>query len=160
VSCSIRAALLASDILELVYIPNHETAAKDEAGLFVFRDYLNRLEESSDWEDLQRSRLGLFWESLRSQVERFFCGETTDPKSRKAEGDPLFAPKPNLSLNVGIKTQPNWVFLVVAAVGFLLQSGVIALAGACVGFLAGILATPAQQPPETTHRSCSSQAPP
>ncbi|OAQ77730.1 ankyrin repeat domain-containing protein 28 protein [Purpureocillium lilacinum] len=36
------------------------------------------------------------------------------------------APRPNLSLNVGIKKQPDWVFYTVAAVGVLLQSFIIA----------------------------------
>lgn len=41
----------------------------------------------------------------------------------------LLAPKPNLSLNVGIKEQSGWVFAAVAATGILLEAGVIALAG-------------------------------
>jgi hypothetical protein len=45
-----------------------------------------------------------------------------------------FAPKPNLSLNVGIKKQPDCVFFVVAVAGFVLQAGVLALAvvGICI----------------------------
>lgn len=42
------------------------------------------------------------------------------------DGRYRLAPRPNLSLNVGIKKQPHWVFYTVAAVGVLLQSFIIA----------------------------------
>ncbi|KAJ4862145.1 ankyrin repeats (3 copies) domain-containing protein [Trichoderma breve] len=45
------------------------------------------------------------------------------------------APKPNLSLNVGIRRQPDWVFYVIALVGFILQAGILAFAGTAVWFL-------------------------
>ena len=46
-----------------------------------------------------------------------------------------FALKPNLSLDVGIKTWPDLVFRVVATVEFVLQAGVLALAGVGVWVL-------------------------
>lgn len=47
----------------------------------------------------------------------------------------LFAPKPNLSLNVGIRKRSKWVFRFISALGFLLQAGVLALAGVGVWVL-------------------------
>lgn len=47
----------------------------------------------------------------------------------------LFAPKPNPSLNVGIRKPSKWVFRFIAALGFLLQAGVLALAGVGVWVL-------------------------
>ncbi|KAL6692770.1 hypothetical protein J3F84DRAFT_401849 [Trichoderma pleuroticola] len=45
------------------------------------------------------------------------------------------APKPNLSLNVGIRRQLDWVFYVIALVGFLLQAGILVFAGTAVWLL-------------------------
>ncbi|KAF7542497.1 hypothetical protein G7Z17_g11525 [Cylindrodendrum hubeiense] len=44
-------------------------------------------------------------------------------------GAKLFAPNPNLSLNVGIVKRSRAVFFAIAAAGFILQAGVLALAG-------------------------------
>lgn len=92
-------------ILELVYVPGPKAQdpsfAADRAGLFLFRHYLeaHRDQDTCEW-------------------------------TRMSDNASLsFAPKPNLSLNVGIKTWPDWVFYVVASVGFVLQAGVLALAG-------------------------------
>lgn len=52
------------------------------------------------------------------------------PKPRKE-----FAQKPNLSLNVGIKRQNDWVFFAIAVVGLVLQAGVVAFAGVSVWIL-------------------------
>jgi len=46
-----------------------------------------------------------------------------------------FAPNPNLSLNIGIKKQPDWVFWTIASVGFVLQGGILALAAVGVWVL-------------------------
>ncbi|RYO80668.1 hypothetical protein DL762_007533 [Monosporascus cannonballus] len=49
--------------------------------------------------------------------------------------DLSFAPNPNLSLNVGIVKQPDWVFYTTATIGFVLQTGVLVLAGTGVWIL-------------------------
>ncbi|RYP61522.1 hypothetical protein DL771_010109 [Monosporascus sp. 5C6A] len=103
-------------ILELVYDPRDND--HDKAGLFLFRHYLqtrasleNRVSPgTSDWKVVQG------WRWRRRRGDR-----TCTPGS--------FAPYPNLSLNVGIVKRSRWVFFAVAAVGFILQAGVIALAG-------------------------------
>ncbi|RYP07700.1 hypothetical protein DL765_009042 [Monosporascus sp. GIB2] len=103
-------------ILELIYDPRDND--RDKAGLFLFRHYLRTrvsLESrvspgTSDWKVVQG------WRWRRRRRDR-----TGTPGS--------FAPYPNLSLNVGIVKRSKWVFFAVAAVGFILQAGVLALAG-------------------------------
>jgi len=55
--------------------------------------------------------------------------EDSDWKRLGKSDSSQFAPNPNLSLNVGIVKRPPWVFVAVAAVGLVLQAGVLALAG-------------------------------
>jgi hypothetical protein len=116
-------------ILELVYDPRDRD---NKAGLFLFRHYLetrvsleshasseNRVSPgTSDWKEAQ----GWRWRWPRRRRER-----TGTPDS--------FAPYPNLSLNVGIVKRSKWVFFAVAAVGFILQAGVLVLAGTGVWIL-------------------------
>ncbi|KAF5698866.1 pfs ankyrin repeats & 6-phosphofructo-2-kinase, partial [Fusarium mundagurra] len=104
------------NILELIHVPpcggpeeQNPSPGADKTGLFLFRHYLETHKEpdTSGW---TRVPAPLF--------------ENSD---EQASATP-FAPKPNLSLNVGIKKQPDCVFFIVAAVGFVLQAGVLALA--------------------------------
>ena len=104
------------NILELLYVPRYGNLAShdhraDKTGLFLFQNYLetHKDPDTSDWKKVESSA---FW--------RVSCKTT--------ESSP-FAPKPNLSLNVGIVKQPKWVFLGVAAIGVFLQAGVLVLAG-------------------------------
>jgi hypothetical protein len=48
---------------------------------------------------------------------------------------PSLAPNPNLSLNVGIRRPPDWIFWSIAIIGITLQIGVLALAGVGVWML-------------------------
>ncbi|KAL2158708.1 hypothetical protein VTH06DRAFT_4190 [Thermothelomyces fergusii] len=122
-------------ILELVYHPRLRRD-DDTAGLFLFRHYLetrvsaeSRASQESgvapagpcEWREVQRWR----WPWHRR-------GPRTAERPRTA---PSFAPYPNLSLNVGIVKRPRWVFLAVAAVGFVLQAGVLVMAGTGVWIL-------------------------
>jgi ankyrin repeat protein len=61
--------------------------------------------------------------------------DDTGWEKRRRSSPSLFAPNPNLSLNVGIVKRPPWVFVIVAAVGLVLQAGVLALAGVGVWIL-------------------------
>ncbi|KAL7958322.1 hypothetical protein V8C34DRAFT_324131 [Trichoderma compactum] len=55
---------------------------------------------------------------------------------RSNSGNSLdLALKPNLSLNMGIRRQPDWVFYVIALVGFILQAGILVFAGTAVWLL-------------------------
>ncbi|KAJ4176915.1 hypothetical protein NW767_015279 [Fusarium falciforme] len=106
-------------ILELVDIPSLRGA--DKAGLFLFQDYLKNVLKTDDqaisgW--MIKGRGSIFGRRNVQQVPTLG-----------------FAPKPNLSLNVGIKKWPRWVFFAVAAMGLVLQAGVLALAGVGVWIL-------------------------
>ena len=101
------------DILELVYLPC-------SGSLRLFRNYLDEVgrTEHPDNSWWQREDSSLF-------------GKAKDPHGK----GPSFAPNPNLSLNVGIVKQPDWVVYAIAATGLVLQSGVLALAGIGVWIL-------------------------
>ncbi|KAK2669046.1 hypothetical protein RAB80_014572 [Fusarium oxysporum f. sp. vasinfectum] len=103
-------------ILELVHVPHCGSA--DKAGLFLFRNYLEHHlnTECPPWKKAEGSVFG-----------RLFGRSTKEAT--------LFAPYPNLSLNVGIVKPPRWVFFAVAAAGFILQGGILALAGVGVWIL-------------------------
>ncbi|OJJ86788.1 uncharacterized protein ASPGLDRAFT_33671 [Aspergillus glaucus CBS 516.65] len=77
-----------------------------KSGIYTFREHLNK---KKVWEEHRP----ISWASHYH----------TDNDS---EG---FAPNPNLSLNVGIKHPPPWMFKFVALFGLLVQCGVLAYAG-------------------------------
>jgi ankyrin repeat protein len=98
-------------ILELVYVPpvgdgksDPADAEVEKAGLFLFRSYLEK--RGAGWRRVQPS----IFSRYRKPVNPF-------------------APKPNLSVNVGIKQRSPGTFILVAAAGFTLQAGILALAG-------------------------------
>lgn len=66
------------------------------------------------------------------------------------------APRPNLSLNVGIKKQPDWVFYTVAAVGVLLQSFIIAFTAMGTWAYDWNIRSKAHPRHRTTRPACSS----
>jgi ankyrin repeat protein len=103
------------NILELIHVPkgkhSHDSGSDSpREELFLFQDYLNHGTGDPD-------------------------ASTSEWKKSRKDQNVLFAPKPNLSLNVGIVKPPDWVFFVVAAVGFVLQAGILSLAGVGVWFL-------------------------
>ncbi|KAG8677677.1 hypothetical protein FPOAC2_03809 [Fusarium poae] len=97
-------------ILELIHIKN--PGQKDD--LHLFRHYLEEHKDpdTSEWTKFERCIPGM-----------------GDLSNGSSSSHIQFAPKPNLSLNVGIKRRPKWVFVVIAILGCLLQGGVVALAG-------------------------------
>lgn len=97
-------------VLEIIHTPGE----KEE--LHLFRNYLENGHDpdSSEWTRVQASR-----------------SQHTPSSSHTS----IFAPKPNLSLNVGIKKQPDWLFYSIAIIGFVFQAGVIVLAGTGVWHL-------------------------
>ncbi|KAL3957417.1 hypothetical protein ACCO45_007995 [Purpureocillium lilacinum] len=74
----------------------------------LFQDYLEKMPDDHD--------------EWKKQKGSFATSSETDSASG-------FAPKPNLSLNVGIKRQPLWVFSLVALIGLVFQAGLVVLAG-------------------------------
>ena len=98
-------------ILELIYL-RHRGGGK-ASGPLLFQKYLEETEgHDGVWKRVDPAIFG-----------------------KKPGGKAVFAPTPNLSLNVGIKKQPDWVFFAVAAVGIVLQAGILALAGVGVWVL-------------------------
>lgn len=83
------------------------TAAGDQK-VQLFQDYLEKMPDDHD--------------EWKKQKGSFATSSETDSASG-------FAPKPNLSLNVGIKRQPLWVFSLVALIGLVFQAGLVVLAG-------------------------------
>lgn len=63
-------------------------------------------------------------------------GRSRDAETSHTDNDSEdFAPNPNLSLNVGIKHPPPWIFKFVALFGLLVQCGVLAYAGLVTYYL-------------------------
>ncbi|KAF2681481.1 hypothetical protein K458DRAFT_282784, partial [Lentithecium fluviatile CBS 122367] len=111
-------------ILELVYVEcdseektQNSDHAKEEAGLYLSRNY---------FEDRVASE-NPHWKKVR--------GASLKSLNGKANRGAAFAPNPNLSLNVGVRKQPPWVFWAIAAIGLVLQIGVVVLAGVGVWIL-------------------------
>ncbi|KAJ6438354.1 ankyrin repeat domain-containing protein 28 [Purpureocillium lavendulum] len=97
-----------ANVLELVSVENNAGSAT-RRNVMLFQDYLEKAHEGrEEWKQMD----GLF----RTHIKR-------------DDVRPSFAPRPNLSLNVGIKRQPLWVFTLVAVAGLVFQAGVIVLAG-------------------------------
>lgn len=114
-------------ILELIYDPSY--CHDNTAGLFLFRHYLKTRilrENRTPQEELGQPTETREWKEIRKRQWR---------KPDQREKNRAFALHPNLSLNVGIVKGPRWVFLAVATAGFILQAGVLVLAGAGVWIL-------------------------
>ncbi|KAH7303431.1 hypothetical protein B0I35DRAFT_472324 [Stachybotrys elegans] len=96
-------------ILEVVHDPNVSDSEFDSpdgsAGIYTFREYMKTGNGQKEW-------------SLRRGAD------VESPPEEYA---------PNLSHNVGIKRPDDWVFVVVALLGFVLQGGVLVFA-ACVTY--------------------------
>ncbi|KAM0510951.1 hypothetical protein ACHAPE_010382 [Trichoderma viride] len=97
------------DIMEIVYLPEK---LKTEPRFHLFTQYLKNNTQNSCWSKI-------------SKRSRDAGSDSANSDSNHLE----FAPKPNISLNVGIKRQSTMILYIVAALGFILQSGVIVFAG-------------------------------
>lgn len=89
------------------------------AGLYTFKEYIEHLEENG--------RLGKEGEWKEEGVKpNGLANARDDQEQNEPTANPInFAPNPNLSLNVGIKQRPKWVFTTAALLGFILQSSVV-----------------------------------
>lgn len=111
-------------ILELVYVDHSSDASpakndypNNKFGLFLSRNYF-------------QDRV-----VLENQEWKRVTGATTTQSHNKTTKGAAFAPNPNLSLNVGVRNQPPWVFWTIAATGLVLQTGVAVFAGVGVWIL-------------------------
>jgi hypothetical protein len=100
------------EILELIYLPQNRS-------LDLLQEYLSKSEAEG---------LDVWWQREGGSL---FAKATKGPRWK----GPLFAPNPNLSLNVGIVKPPDWVLYATATAGLILQAGVLALAGTGVWIL-------------------------
>lgn len=101
------------NILELIYLPEIQS-------LKLVRDYLDKAENTEpphSWWQREDDSFHLFG------------------KPRGQRESVIFAPNPNLSLNVGIVKRADWILGAIAATGFVLQAGILALAGTGVWIL-------------------------
>ncbi|RPA76684.1 ankyrin [Ascobolus immersus RN42] len=94
--------------------------ATPKAGLYTFQEYMEYLKETEGSnEDAEWTEGG-----VQSQIHKQGASPDTEHNKPIKEG-PAFAPNPNLSLNVGIKQRPKWVFTTAAMFGLLIQSFVV-----------------------------------
>lgn len=94
------------------FYTNGDDDKMPKCGIHLFRDYLDTDSSQEEWKDTAKS------------------GEPDDSGEGKPEDKSAhhFAPNPNLSLNVGIKKQSQYIAQAAAAVGFLAQSSVFVVA--------------------------------
>ncbi|KAL7932478.1 hypothetical protein V8C35DRAFT_328441 [Trichoderma chlorosporum] len=108
------------DIIELIYEANKGRDTQNQPRLYLFTSYLSEKSNATCWPRLESSERGnAFFNKIGHSNSEF----------------PELAPKPNLSLNVGIKRQPDWVFYLVALIGFILQGGILVFAAISVWLL-------------------------
>ena len=100
-------------ILEIVYDPVHSDDTN--AGIYTFQSYFNTHHEDKEWEEI---------EPIKPEDSE------SDTHSTNMAGS-----APNLSLNVGIKRQRDYIFWTVAIVGLVLQAGVLIFAFVVTYFL-------------------------
>ncbi|RYP76419.1 hypothetical protein DL771_001858 [Monosporascus sp. 5C6A] len=114
---SITRTLGKSKILEVIHVSG-ETSAKEDMGIFLFQDYLQSLDDNSEWvEDKPHA--------IFSRLRR------PDPESpeERCGREPLHTvPNPNLSINVGIVKLRMRYFYILASLGLVLQTGVMVMA--------------------------------
>ncbi|CEJ93255.1 hypothetical protein VHEMI08860 [[Torrubiella] hemipterigena] len=100
-------------ILELVYVPT-DKQQPNTFGLFSFRDWV------------ESAAGNIWWKKVEPKTKRHnkpVSGSDSDFVTN------LSSHPPNISLNVGIIKRSKWFFIAVAVTGFILQAGLIVLAG-------------------------------
>lgn len=121
------------DIIELVYIFDEAQANKSR-----------QKEQQNEQQQTTPQKLQLFNSYLENSSNecwhRMMSSGSGNAVFNKighlnSESSLDLAPKPNLSLNVGIRRQPDWVFYAIALVGFILQAGILTFAGTGVWLL-------------------------
>jgi hypothetical protein len=109
-------------VLEVVRDPSsndfyddHKSGREFNAGFVTFRDYRSIKRGAEEWTERV------------SGIRRRFSHRTNTARAENvaSEDSGLLAHHPNLSLNIGIKRQPDWVFITVALIGFFIQTAVL-----------------------------------
>jgi hypothetical protein len=86
------------------------------AGIFKFGDYQSTGKGREEWIEVGNGIRNLFGRRMKKTGR--------DQKTGPVE-DQLQPHNPNLSLNIGIKRQPDWVFWTAAVIGFVVQTAVL-----------------------------------
>ncbi|KAL7951259.1 hypothetical protein V8C42DRAFT_356632 [Trichoderma barbatum] len=100
------------DIVELIYTPYGS-----KSRFHLFTKYLEEHPDNPYWKNVKFSGSG------HALFGKLFPSSDTHAD---------FAPKPNLSLNLGVIRQPDWTFYVVAIIGLILQAGILVFSGTAV----------------------------
>ncbi|RYP81392.1 hypothetical protein DL770_005920 [Monosporascus sp. CRB-9-2] len=114
---SITRTLGKSNILEIIYISG-ETSAKEDMGIFLFQDYLQSLDDNSEWVE----------DKPHAVFSRLRRPDPESPEERYGKEPLHTVPNPNLSINVGIVKSGMRYFYFLAALGLVLQTGVMVMA--------------------------------
>jgi hypothetical protein len=111
-------------ILEVVHDPNHvfSNSRDDTAGIYTFQQYLKQHKGKALWRKETPGK-------MHEDTESGFKSDTFESIT------PFTTFAPNLSLNIGIKKQPTYVFYAIAIVGLILQVGVLVFAGIATYYL-------------------------
>lgn len=104
------------NLLELVCTPTHDgQRTKLALSSQYFKDHHKNREEDPDWKMVKGS-------IIEKEIDRSLSNA-------------MFAPSPNISINVGIVRRPKWAFLAVSVLGSILHCGLPVLAGVGVWVL-------------------------
>lgn len=134
---SITRTLGTSGIIEVIFFPrrlyqetlcepgSHEDGGAERSPISLLPFYLQNQHSKWKHQDPQPRII---------KLKRFFTGQTSpsdpeEPNSINKRDERYDSINPNLSINVGIKKSHSYVFFAVALLGFVLQAGVIAMAG-------------------------------
>lgn len=110
-------------ILEVIYDPRHDFSdpKDDTAGIYTFEQYLEQDRGKALWQKEPTKRIALCpWKKQRPE------SKDSESAIKSEKSTTTFAP--NLSLNIGIKKQPTFVFYLIALLGLVLQVGVLVFA--------------------------------
>ncbi|KAJ5995607.1 hypothetical protein N7481_002584 [Penicillium waksmanii] len=123
-------------ILEVVHDPDHvfSNSSDDTAGIYTFQQYLEKHKGKALWRKRIKQKGKALWR--KETPEKTHEDTESGCKSDTFESNvPLTTFAPNLSLNIGIKKQPTYVFYTIAIVGLILQVGVLVFAGIATYYL-------------------------
>lgn len=119
-------------ILEIVHDPHADMpdfyglgGKEKSAGIYSFEGYIKSGNGNAEWDEVTSSQ----------NIPRLRKTAQEEPESHRSHKDAVtivFAPHPNLSLNVGIKKRSAFWFFLAAVLGVFLQSGVLIFAGLSV----------------------------
>jgi ankyrin repeat protein len=109
-------------VLEVVRDPNSndfyddpKTGREFNAGIFTFKDYRSTERGAEEWTERASGIRRLFSQRTNTAQEKTVASEDSGSLTHN----------PNLSLNIGIKRQPDWVFMTAALIGFFIQTAVL-----------------------------------